>query len=1184
MLTTRYELDVQPGGELLHVRTSQYDAGSRQFIFKLYSSAGDLVLPSDVQAEIRGTKPDGNGFSYTAAINGLNVTVDITEQMTAIAGKVRCELVLFRGTAGAANYYQLSTANFIMDVERAALDKDTLRSKSEIRQLVDIISQAPDIIAAGTQVQEVVQQMQEILACVNEAEENVQESAASASEAVSGACSEIEREYRADIAEIKHVHQEKLAETLAALAAWKSSATTEMSGSYEENMDAVARKFVEILGIKTAADNTAAQAVEIAQRASEMSSEAVDKATAAENDTAELGSSVDTLKTEQDAAKLKMAQFVADGYVDGGVAIFVNAEGDRLFEITGINGGGGGGGGGSSSGNNAVISILNTTGWSALTIAKGGKCEVSFEWSSIENEMETGNGSLRVSISGAVKATLNVPQGSVTVDVSPYLSTGANTVSLTVMDIYGNSRTIRVSCTVVELSLSSSFNASTPFYSSISFPYIPVGAVSKTVHFILDGNEIGTTTTSVSGRQQSFTVPQQSHGAHTLKCYFEAEVNGQNVKSNELYYEIICIDPLSTVPIIVSPFNQDTAIQYATLNIPFTVYDPNALTSEVSITANGTVVSEQTVDRTEQTFSYRANSTGELTVVITSGTASKTITVDVEESSIHVEAETEGLELHLTSVGRSNNEADPSVWKDTGNNISATLTGFGFTSDGWQLDDDGVTVLRVSGDDRVTIPHQIFAEDFRGTGKTIEVEFATRDVMDYDAVIMSCLSGGRGLSMTAQRATMTSEQSSISMQYKEDEHVRIGFVVEKRSDHRLMFVYVNGIMSGVVQYPTDDDFSQITPVGISIGSNDCTMDIYSIRVYDHDLTRHQMLENWIADTQNVDDMIERYNRNNVYDEYGHIIIENLPGSTPYMIIECEELPQYKGDKKTCNITYVDPVTPSKSFTAENVQIDVQGTSSQYYARKNFKIKCKNGFILANGSSVKKYALRAGEIATNVFCLKKDVASSEGANNVELAILFNDACPYKTPAQEDNSAVRQGIDGFPIVVFWASTSGTKFWGKYNFNLDKGSEDCFGFVDGDESWEVKNNTGNRVLFKSDDYTCDGWLNDFEARVPDLDPAYTDPTQLAEFASWVVSTDPDQATGNDLESSVTYGDGETSTTYTKDTAEYRQAKFRAELSDYVELDSAMFYYLFTELFLMVDSRAKNTFPSFIGTDLTA
>ena len=44
----------------------------------------------------------------------------------------------------------------------------------------------------------------------------------------------------------------------------------------------------------------------------------------------------------------------------------------------------------------------------------------------------------------------------------------------------------------------------------------------------------------------------------------------------------------------------------------------------------------------------------------------------------------------------------------------------------------------------------------------------------------------------------------------------------------------------------------------------------------------------------------------------------------------------------------------------------------------------------------------------------------------------------------------------------------------------------------------------------------------------------------------------------------------------------RFRAELGNYVELDSALFYYLFTELFLMVDSRAKNMFPSFIGADI--
>ena len=152
-----------------------------------------------------------------------------------------------------------------------------------------------------------------------------------------------------------------------------------------------------------------------------------------------------------------------------------------------------------------------------------------------------------------------------------------------------------------------------------------------------------------------------------------------------------------------------------------------------------------------------------------------------------------------------------------------------------------------------------------------------------------------------------------------------------------------------------------------------------------------------------------------------------------------------------------------------------------------------------------------------------------------------------------------------------------------NNDKSTSEVFGFADGDESWEIRNNTSDRVLWKSADFTGTDWLNDFEARYPDTDPAYTDSTQLAEFAAWMVSVDPEQATGEALESPMTIVDGEKSTTYTNDTAAYRKAKFRAELSNFVELDSALFYYLFTELFLMVDSRAKNMFPSFMGTEIT-
>lgn len=849
--------------------------------------------------------------------------------------------------------------------------------------------------------------------------------------------------------------------------------------------------------------------------------------------------------------------YVEDGY------LYLTSNGNVVVGHLGPFSGAGGGGG---STNNAVFSAVNDTGWTSASVANGGSCPIRLTWSSVEEGAPTGDGTVKITVGGAVRAMLNVSQGTVTIDLAPYCVAGDNRVSVTVSDVYDNSRTVifRISC--IDISLSSSFDASTPYQGVISFPYIPVGNVAKTLHFVLDGEEIGTNSTSVSGRQISFTIPQQSHGPHTFEVYFDCEINGQRVESNHLYYEIICIAPENTAPIIVSDFAETTAVQYTTLHVPYTVYDPQRMTADVVITMNGSTAAQLTVDRTQQVFTYRADNIGRLTIVITSGGASKAVELDITKSDVQAEAATDRLALYLTSAGRSNNEPNPGVWHY--GDIEAAFSHFNYSSDGWVNDDDGITVLRVAGDARVTIPYQLFASDFRSTGKTIELEFATHDVMDYDAEIISCMSGGRGFSLTAQLARLASEQSEIAMQYKENEHVRVSFVVEKRSQNRLMYIYVNGIMSGAVQYPDNDDFAQATPVDISIGSNDCTTDIYCIRVYDNNLERHQILDNWIADTRNVTEMLERYKRNDVYDEYGSIVIDKLPSELPYLIIECGELPQYKGDKKTVNVTYVDPVTPARSFTATGAEANVQGTSSQYYARKNYKIKFKNGFDMNNGTHVGKYPLRPGAVATNAFCYKADVASSEGANNVELARLYNDICPYKTPPQQSNSAVRQGIDGFPIVIFWANGTETTFLGKYNFNNDKGTEEVFGFEEGDESWEIKNNTSNRVIWKSADFESTyfddeskteklAWLNDFEARYPEEN---TNAANLKKLAEWLVSTDR-SAVSTEAEKAA------------------RLQKFKTELPQYMEKDAVIFYYLFTELFLMVDSRAKNAFPSFLG-----
>lgn len=828
------------------------------------------------------------------------------------------------------------------------------------------------------------------------------------------------------------------------------------------------------------------------------------------------------------------------------------------------------GGSGGSGGNNAVLAVSNTSGWLSKSIAYGKDCLVQITWSSLEDEMPTGNGVMKVTVNGIVKAMLDIPQGAVTADLGPYLSVGSNAVRIQVSDAYENSRTINFNINAIEASMNSTFDSGTAFDGIITFTYVPVGAISKTVHILLDGKEIAMVTTTSSGRQMSYTIPAQKHGAHTLEAYFDATVNGQTIESNHLYYEIICVESLNTTPIIATSFQNETVAQYTTLAIPFTVYDPANLTAEVELSVNGSVVSRQTVDRTQQIWSYRADNAGDLALEISCGSASRTIALTVTASEMEIEAETEGLSLYLSSAGRSNTEENPAVWEY--GSIVARFSGFNFTSDGWQLDEDNIPVLRVSGDARLTIPVQPFGKDFRTTGKTIEIEFATRDVMNYDAVVLSCMSGNRGISITPQLATLRSEQKEITTRYKENEHLRLSFVVEKKAVNRLIYCYINGIMSGVVQYPADDDFAQSVPVDITIGSRDAAIDLYCIRVYDNDLTRHQILNNWIADTQVVETMLERYSRNHVFDAYSQIVIAQLPKDLPYLVLDGTELPQYKGDVKTMSGYYTDPVNGSKSFTFSGAEVDVQGTSSQYYARKNYKIKFKGGFVDPSGNTQETYKLRPDSVPTNTFTFKADVASSEGANNVELARLYDETCPFRTAPQKQDSRIRQGIDGFPIVVFWYDGENTSFIGKYNFNFDKATPEVFGFAEGDESWEILNNTSDRVLWKNDDYSGTDWQGDFEARYP---KDYADPSNLSALAAWLKSTDQSAATGDKLTVNRTF-DG---VLYTTDTAAYRLAKFKSEFTQHFEKDAVLFYYLFTELFLMVDSRAKNMFPTFMS-----
>ena len=126
MITQSINLNLIPGGVLPRINVSQYDQGTRTLVFNLFNGATSFTV-TGLTVYIVGTKKDNTGFEYACTISGTSqVTCDITDQMTAFAGEVTCEIRILDGTD------QLGTCNFILNVEPSALSDNTVISETDI--------------------------------------------------------------------------------------------------------------------------------------------------------------------------------------------------------------------------------------------------------------------------------------------------------------------------------------------------------------------------------------------------------------------------------------------------------------------------------------------------------------------------------------------------------------------------------------------------------------------------------------------------------------------------------------------------------------------------------------------------------------------------------------------------------------------------------------------------------------------------------------------------------------------------------------------------------------------------------------------------------------------------------------------------------------------------------------------
>ena len=817
-----------------------------------------------------------------------------------------------------------------------------------------------------------------------------------------------------------------------------------------------------------------------------------------------------------------------------------------------------GGGGGSS----ATITLNNLLSSNELTVAYGGSANLVFEYASSETDS---NGTAYIYVGDVLKKTYSITPGENTLDIGELINEGINNVKLTVSDIYSNSKSLSFVINAISLKLTSTFDDSQVYSEDITVRYTPFGAVSKDIHLVIDGTDSIIATTSVTGVQQTYIINKDDlyHGAHDVQMYISATINDVVIKSNILYFCIVAEDSGVTTPIISSVCTTTEITQGEQVLVNWLCYDPMNLTTEVTLTVyqNNEIYSQtnRTVDSTKQLWSLRDVPIGEVVLEISYGVVKRKHNIKVLENDINIMIKDTDLEFQLYAEGKSNEDSDRDVWENNG--ITTTLEYVNYESTGWVETESG-TALRLFGKAKAKILSQPFADDARQYGKTIELDFAIRDINNRNAFPINCMYGGIGFTVGADTATISSEQTSVSCNYTEEERIKVSFVIEPKSEFRLLYVYLDGILSGVKQYPDNDNFQQNEAQYIEIGSPYCAIDLYSIRVYNTCLSSREILNNYIASITDISEQLAVYEDNDIYDIYGKLSFDEVKERMPVVLITGSSLPAFKGDKKTVTIDFTHNEKSVLNYT-DTAKIDIQGTSSQFYPRKNYKIKTNN-----------YHSIDTDQIDTNVICIKCDFAESTSCRNTAAArfihTLYGDA---KVLPQQNDDRIRTTIYGYPVAVFYRKDSNAtpEFLYKGNYNYDKSSSEAFGFIsDYPDAFSIEfcNNTSDACRFHGE--MPEDWGDDFEYRHPDGYENIED-SGFKELHSWVVSTYQDAADGSELEADYIGVDG---TVYTTDTPEYRLAKFKKEFTDHFDMEFALIYYVYTFVGLYIDSRCKNLF----------
>jgi len=641
---------------------------------------------------------------------------------------------------------------------------------------------------------------------------------------------------------------------------------------------------------------------------------------------------------------------------------------------------------------------------------------------------------------------------------------------------------------------------------------------------------------------------------------------------------------------------------------------------------------------------------GTIYLEIAAGTTVRTFEVTV--NAISGDRDLSGVDTRLIATfsasGRSNNDSAREILSaayTTKDNVQTTIKGalsrFNYRSNGWVSDEDGYPVLRISGGASAQINLPFFASAWKDdqnqdvqlagspttAGRTFEIAFKTQKVTDESKTIMTLYDeeSGIGVKIFPSRAYILSDAMKIEtdaegnilnknaipyVPYSSTQgKVRLTFIVEQNGYYtetdgtakQLVRIYINGEMASAVPYSTDS-FTTANAVP-KLSAEGCILDVYAMRFYDYALDDAGVLKNYIADLPSTSEKIEVYDANDIVDDNDDIdFYLSIPKYASMVLTGT--LSAYKGDKVKIGCQLFKPDGSSEDgYYIEwdymeqdedgnygNVN-NVQGTSSQYYLKKNYKITFYKKNAAGEFKKV-KVVIMPGMIPVNTICVKADYMSPDSANTGN-ANYWQTLLEEQTPQQRENAAYQTSIKGYPLLMFHRETASDTptFIGRYCLNNDKSNAEAFGLVSesdtGNETvcqmWEYLDNAEDICNWKTDKLQqkrTDNEGNQYPAWMDALESSYPDQGDLEDEGllpnldrlqmtySWVVQR------ANYLDASKTSGGGTyKGETYSND-YDLKLAIFKAEFEKHFNKHHFAHYFIANEVPLLVDNFSKNFF----------